>query len=261
MSTISVVIPALNDAEFLRACLAALSTQSRPADEIIVVDNGSTDETVDVAQAAGVRLLHEPQRGIFPATATGFDAATGDIIARLDTDSVPPRDWLERIEATLQPLLPPAAVTGSASFYGANPVACWIGQYVYLGGYFRWITVLLGHPPLFGSNFAMHRELWALTRDRAHRDLKLVHDDFDFSANVPAGSTIIFDRELLVAVSARPLMTIGALGKRIKLAYYTIAINARERSFRARRADFRATQPAAPEVPTTPRGESDRVSG
>jgi glycosyltransferase involved in cell wall biosynthesis len=239
MSRISVVIPALNDAEFLRTCLAALANQTRPADEIIVVDNGSTDDTADIARAAGVTLLHEPQPGIFPATATGFDAASGEIIARLDTDSVPPRDWLARIEATLETVERPAAVTGSASFYGANPIACWVGEHVYLGGYFRWITLLLGHPPLFGSNFGMHRELWAATRDRAHRDLRLVHDDFDFSVNIPAGSTVVFDKKLLVAVHARPLVTIGAFGKRVKLAYYTLAINGRERSFLARRAEYR----------------------
>ena len=240
MSTISVVIPALNDAEFLRSCLAALELQSRPADEIIVVDNGSTDATADVARAAGARLLHEPQRGIFPATATGFDAAAGDIIARLDADSVPPCDWLERIETALDPLMTPAAVTGPAEFYGANRVACWVGRHVYLGIYFRGIAALLGHSPVFGSNFAMHRELWLLTRDRAHRDLRRVHDDFDFSVNLPPGSTVVFDRDLVVAVSARPLLSWEALGKRISLAYYTLAINARERSFRARRADHRA---------------------
>ncbi|PRY70485.1 glycosyl transferase family 2 [Glaciihabitans tibetensis] len=239
MPTISVVIPALDDADFLRTCLAALRNQSRPADEIIVVDNGSTDDTAAVARTAGVRLLYEALPGIFPATATGFDAATGDIIARLDTDSVPPRDWLERIEASLAALRSPAAVTGSAEFYGGNRVACWFGQHVYLGGYFLGMTVLLGHPPLFGSNFAMHRELWALTRDRAHRELKLVHDDLDFSMNLPAGSTVHFDRRLLVAVSARPFGNVAALAKRVKLAYYTLAINAKERSYRARRAEFR----------------------
>jgi glycosyltransferase involved in cell wall biosynthesis len=251
MSTISVVIPALNDASFLRICLTALAGQSRLADEIIVVDNGSTDDTAAVAVAAGVRLLHESQPGIFPATATGFDAATGDIIARLDTDTVPSRDWLERLESALEPMLAPAAVTGSAEFYGSNRVACWVGQHVYLDTYFRWITLLLGHPPVFGSNFAMHRELWALTRDRAHRDLNRVHDDFDLSVNLPPGTAVFYDRQLLVGVSARPLLSVGALGKRITLAYFTLAINSRERSFRKRRADYRAAENRIAEAPTS----------
>jgi len=47
--TISVVIPVYNDAEFLRTCLRALSQQRRPADEVIVVDNASTDATAAIA--------------------------------------------------------------------------------------------------------------------------------------------------------------------------------------------------------------------
>ncbi|HVL60567.1 MAG TPA: glycosyltransferase, partial [Microbacterium sp.] len=52
MSTISVVIPCLDDADFLAACLEALARQHRRADEVIVVDNGSPDASVEVALAA-----------------------------------------------------------------------------------------------------------------------------------------------------------------------------------------------------------------
>ena len=81
MSTVSVIIPCLDDAVFLSACLEALGRQSRRADEVIVVDNGSSDDSVAVAEAAGVRVIREPRRGIWAATAAGFDAATGDLLA------------------------------------------------------------------------------------------------------------------------------------------------------------------------------------
>ena len=82
MSTVSVIIPCLDDAVFLSACLEALGRPSRRADEVIVVDNGSSDDSVAVAEAAGVRVIREPRRGIWAATAAGFDAATGDLLAR-----------------------------------------------------------------------------------------------------------------------------------------------------------------------------------
>jgi glycosyltransferase involved in cell wall biosynthesis len=240
MTSISVVIPSRNDAVFLRICLTALAAQTRPADEIIVVDNGSVDDTGAVALAAGARLVVEPRRGIFPATSAGFDAATGDIIARLDTDSVPPTDWLESIERSLRVAQSPAAVTGTARFYGGHRVINWIGQTLYLGLYFRGMGWLMGHPPVFGSNFAMHRELWDLTGSRAHRCRADVHDDLDLSIHFPSGTTVIFDPTLIVGVSARPLLTPRALGRRIWLAIATLVLNAVERPFFLRRRDFRA---------------------
>src|SRR5688572_29893593 len=122
MGTISVIVPCLNDAGFLGACLDALALQTRPADEIVVVDNGSTDATAAVARSAGARVVDEPMRGIWPATAAGFDAASGDLLARLDADSVPAPDWLAEVERRMAAADRPTAVTGSGQFYGGNVV-------------------------------------------------------------------------------------------------------------------------------------------
>ncbi|NBX23632.1 MAG: glycosyltransferase, partial [Microbacteriaceae bacterium] len=60
MVTISVIIPSLNDAVLLDQCLSALRSQTRLPDEIVVVDNGSTDNTADVAKSFGARVVEEP---------------------------------------------------------------------------------------------------------------------------------------------------------------------------------------------------------
>lgn len=80
--TVSVVIPVRDDAELLRRCLHALAQQSHPAHEIIVVDNDSSDHSSAVAEQFGVRVLDQPEHGIPAASAAGYDAARGDIIAR-----------------------------------------------------------------------------------------------------------------------------------------------------------------------------------
>lgn len=81
--TVSVVIPCYNEAEGLRALLPVIPSS---VDEIIVVDNGSTDGTAAIAAALGARVIAEPRRGYGRAYKTGFAASRGEIIAALDGD-------------------------------------------------------------------------------------------------------------------------------------------------------------------------------
>lgn len=233
------VIPAWNDAEFLAACLAALSTQTRAADEIIVVDNASTDETALVARAAGARVVYEPRRGIPAATAAGFDAAHGQILARLDADSLPSSDWLERVHAQLGAAHEPSLLTGPGEFYGAGRLTCWLGTNIYIRGYFWSMGLLLGHPPAFGSNFAMHAVTWEGVRARVHRRVRKVHDDLDLSIQLEPSVTVIYDRTLRVGISARPFDTPRGLTRRMWWAWLTIRLNWKEESLLRRRRLWR----------------------
>jgi glycosyltransferase involved in cell wall biosynthesis len=240
MASISVVIPSLNDGAMLANCLTALAAQSRPADEIIVVDNGSTDDTVDVARAAGARVVDQPLRGIFPATAAGFDAAKGDIIARLDADSVPGPDWLERVQATFSANPGLAALTGPGDFYGSNRLIHWIGETMYIGGYFWYMTPLFGHPPLFGSNMALSSTAWRRLRLTVHSSLGDIHDDFDLTFHIEPDMQVIYDHTLRVGISARPFASWKGLGRRLVWSYTTSRLNTREQSMFKRRAIRRA---------------------
>ena len=95
----SVIVCAHNEAQFLPACLRSLLAQSRTPDEILVVNNASTDSTRAVAEAIqGVRVVDESRKGLVVARETGRLAATGDILVYLDADCRAPVTWLERIE-------------------------------------------------------------------------------------------------------------------------------------------------------------------
>jgi len=80
---ITVVIPCLNEEEGVQRVLGALPSF---VDEIIVVDNGSTDGTAAVARKLGAIVISELSRGYGRAYKTGFSRATGDIIVTLDGD-------------------------------------------------------------------------------------------------------------------------------------------------------------------------------
>jgi glycosyltransferase involved in cell wall biosynthesis len=244
MTTISVVIPCYNDVVMLRNCLAALAQQLRPADEIIVVDNGSTDDTAAVAVAAGARLVTQPVRGIWPASAAGFDAATGDLIARLDADSVPPTDWLAHIEAEFTTDTGMTLLTGPGEFYDCGPIRAFVGRELYIGGMFASVSVYLGYPPVFGSNFAMRREVWQRARDRVHI-LPDIHDDLDFSMNLHPAETVRYDDTLVVGISARPLQHWRPFGRRLRLVGTTVRTNwpaSSPRRIRRERAAWRSGQ-------------------
>ena len=235
MGTVSVVIPSLNDARMLEQCLADLAAQTRAPDEIIVVDNGSTDDTAAVALAAGARMIREPVRGVLRATTAGFDAARGDVIGRLDADSRPAPDWVERLEARFEADATLGALTGTGVFYGCGPVLRTLAGIVYLGGYFWFMGMIIGRTPLFGSNFALRREVWNASRERVHLDDPRAHDDLDLSFALGPEVGVDYDRELHVGVSARPFDSGAGLRRRAAWAFHGIAVNWAEIGWLTRR--------------------------
>ena len=90
----SVIIPALNEAENLSRNLPQVCGQLAKTDELIVVDNGSSDETVAIAREHGATVVFEPVRGRSQARNAGIRRSRGDILVFLDADCLPVRDWL-----------------------------------------------------------------------------------------------------------------------------------------------------------------------
>jgi glycosyltransferase involved in cell wall biosynthesis len=94
--TVSVVVPALNEADNLRLVLAELPPVLH---EVVLVDGWSTDDTVDVARSMrpDVRIVRQPGRGKGDALVAGFKACTGDIIVTFDADGSADPAELERL--------------------------------------------------------------------------------------------------------------------------------------------------------------------
>jgi GT2 family glycosyltransferase len=104
MLKVSVVVPVYNAMRTLPCCLSALTQLSPAPDEILLVDNSSTDGSFKYLQAfardcaaGGVQVLREPRRGAAAARNAGIRVAKGEVVAFTDADCAPERAWLEQL--------------------------------------------------------------------------------------------------------------------------------------------------------------------
>ncbi len=205
--TVSVVIPAYNESDYIERCLQSLVGQLVKPLEIIVVDNNSTDDTAELARAMGAKVITEHQQGIVFARDAGFKAASGDIIARCDADSILPPTWIKQILEAFEDDPKLDAITGPANFINVPkgmekmlPTMKEMHSLIY----FKGSRVMLGHDVLFGSNMAITKSIWKKIVDQVCTDESKIHEDIDISIHIhDAGGKIKFDRKLVVSVSAR----------------------------------------------------------
>jgi glycosyltransferase involved in cell wall biosynthesis len=119
--TISFVVPAYNEEALIASCLHAILAETSRVGcraEIIVVDNNSADRTRQIAGAMpGVVIVDEPKRGLVQARRAGCLAASGQLIANIDADTMIPPGWLDRVLAVFARLPDLAALSGPFIHY------------------------------------------------------------------------------------------------------------------------------------------------
>lgn len=225
MNTLSVVVPVLNDAQHLRVLLDLLARQSRAPDEIIVVDNGSTDDSVYWAQAAGARVIHQPLPGILAAAAAGYEAATGEVIIRCDADTRPSSDWVRRIDEHFTRSGELDALTGPGRFYDLLGFTGAMASLFYASAYFLGIGGAVARVPLWGSNMAFRRDIWPAVNEQLDLGTLDIHDDLEFTCKLEPGAVTRFDRKLRVGAAGRIFSRKGGLRDSVGVALRTLELN------------------------------------
>jgi glycosyltransferase involved in cell wall biosynthesis len=120
---ISFIIPVRNGAAYIELCLAHIESQMHPGDEIFVVDNGSTDDTLDIVRGHGnVRVLEYPNLTIAGLRNRGAQEASGEILAFIDSDCLLQQGWRTAVIETLSD----SAVQATGSICDLPPSPTWV---------------------------------------------------------------------------------------------------------------------------------------
>lgn len=223
LTRVAVVVPCRNEAETLGRVLQSLAGQTRPPDETVVVDDGSTDDTARVAADAAtqhpalcVRQVGGPGRGPGPAMNVGIGATDADIIVRLDGHCRPSPNYIALSLQTLE--APDVGVAGGvwriepgARTWVARGIAAVLSHPLGAGG--AAYRQAEGGPPRavdtvpFGT---FRRELW--DRLGGYDESLFCNEDYDFNHRVRmAGLHVLLNPEIVSVYKARP--TLSALAR------------------------------------------------
>lgn len=213
-SKVSIVIPALNEEGYIRGAVESLLKQDYPNIEIIVVDNGSTDKTVDIVKKyPTVILVQEPERGLLKAREAGRKKATGEIIAQMDADCLAPNNWVSTALTYFKDKRV-AAVSGPYDFYDA-PLSFYRvimpTQKYLMQPFSEVINALLKRATLIGGNaFIRASALEAI--GGYDTSIKFHGEDADTGNRLSLTGRVLFRNDIALYSSARRFVSIG-IGK------------------------------------------------
>ncbi|MDR6707195.1 MULTISPECIES: glycosyltransferase family 2 protein [unclassified Novosphingobium] len=207
MPTISLIIPAFNEEDYLPACLdAVMRNVAGKAFEIIVVDNNSTDGTKQVVERyPGVTYVFEAEKGITRARQCGFKAAKGDILAYVDADTLPPAGWVEQIIEQFDKDPKLACLSGPYSFYDVSGLRNAISNAWFVAA--RPLYNFTGYM-LVGGNFAIRRE--ALTKMGGFdATIEFYGEDVDIAKRAKKQGKVLFSPRFVMPTSGRRMARQG----------------------------------------------------
>ncbi len=198
---VSIIIPAYNEEDVLERCLEAICPQITSHDEIILVDNNSTDKTLEIAKKYPVTIISESEQGLIPARNTGFAAAKCEILARIDADAAPNSNWLEILKKVFEDQAV-AAATGPVSYYDM-PVS---KHNVKLDNAFRQgiSKVAKDFKFLYGTNMVIRANAWSVIKNKTCSNESEIHEDIDIALHLDDDYFLIhYEPKMVVASSAR----------------------------------------------------------
>jgi glycosyltransferase involved in cell wall biosynthesis len=234
--TVSIVIPVYNEERYLQKCLKAIDRQTVLADEVIVVNNNSTDKSEAIAkQFPFVKLVQESKQGIANARDRGYEVASGDILARIDADVEIFEDWVEQVILEFQDS-EIVAVTGNAITY-VPPFTKKHSAMFWSKIYFLMANSVFRIRVLWGANMAIRRDTWQLIKNEVCTDDKIVHEDQDISVLLAGrGLKIKYDPKLIIKTEGETYFYWPKFKEYVQRSFRTLAYHRRKKTLKNPRA-------------------------
>lgn len=211
LPTVAIIIPAYNEEETIAKCLDSCLDQTSPADEIIIVNNNSIDDTVAIVKryqhanpAANIRLLNEKEQGIIAARNHGFNMAKSDVLGRIDSDSTISPTWVEAVRQTFSDDNV-AAATGPVQYYDMPMQDLGLRVDEKIRNTLH--NMAKDHRFLFGSNMALRGSVWQTIGALSNTDPDdELHEDIDLALTLfENGFEVTYDPKMIGGMSARRL--------------------------------------------------------
>lgn len=202
-SRVSIVIPALQEEKYIGRLLSRIA--AHPGLEIIVVDGGSTDKTVDIAKNFTEKVYVLRERGIGRARNYGASKASGDIIIFMDADVDPPPDFLEKVTSAFRGSRDIVGLT--CNIMPSDPLP---HELAFFKLYNLFFSILLRlKPHLRGEFLAVRRD--AFIRVGGFNENLPCCEDHELAFRLSRVGRIIFLRDLVVYESMRRFRRKGFL--------------------------------------------------
>ena len=206
--SLSFIIPALNEEKHIGKCVAAIAPQLEDDDEIIVVDNGSTDQTVAIARQHGARVVTETKKGISNARNAGVLHSKGNIVCFIDADGILSPNWAKMTRAHLNQR-DINAVVGLNVFAHrqAHKFLIYNGYTILAYSGVVLLKLLKGNMYLAGNNLAIRKKIFTNLGGFE----PVVGEDYWFSKKFwqQKNKKAVFDPRLIVKYSSRGFDTAG----------------------------------------------------
>ena len=213
--TISLIIPAHNEEKFIGICLESIKRWGAKFDEIIVVDNASTDRTCEVAEKfSDVRVVYEERKGMTRARQRGFDESKSDLIAYTDADTMMPAGWLEKALKIMRENPDVVCLSGPGRYYD---IPKW--QQFFESLYWTFLAIpvyyIVGYM-VYGAHFVIRREV-LVKMGGFDTNIEFYGEDTNIARRASKFGKVLFKRSFVIDASGRRVMKQGLI--RMALQY------------------------------------------